>query len=232
MTAPARQRVPLPATMRLPACGATSGWRPAARGVRDWAGRALPAGAARCADRRRAYRRAPGKPDLLGNPDLPHTYSQLPDVAAGLATLGTDARAVGEVWHLPGPQTVSSREILRLIAGEVGHPVGVRSLPRPAMRTLGLVSPMMAASGLPGPRSLPPSPRPLPGTGTGPARPDGTGAIRRGIFGNYRGEPALGRICQAFSPPRAVADVPGRQEAPGNAGRFPLPAGRFARAAG
>jgi nucleoside-diphosphate-sugar epimerase len=31
--------------------------------------------------------------DLLGDPDLPHTYSYVPDVAAGLATLGTSARS-------------------------------------------------------------------------------------------------------------------------------------------
>jgi len=40
--------------------------------------------------------------DYIGNPDLPHAYSYLPDIAAGLATLGTDARAAGQVWHLPG----------------------------------------------------------------------------------------------------------------------------------
>ena len=28
--------------------------------------------------------------DFIGNPDLPHTYSYVPDIAAGLATLGTD----------------------------------------------------------------------------------------------------------------------------------------------
>jgi nucleoside-diphosphate-sugar epimerase len=40
--------------------------------------------------------------DFLGDPDLLHTYSYVPDVAAGLATLGTDERAIGGVWHLPG----------------------------------------------------------------------------------------------------------------------------------
>jgi nucleoside-diphosphate-sugar epimerase len=47
--------------------------------------------------------------DFIGNPGLPHTYSYVPDIAAGLATLGTDARAAGQVWHLPGPQTVTTR---------------------------------------------------------------------------------------------------------------------------
>jgi nucleoside-diphosphate-sugar epimerase len=83
--------------------------------------------------------------DFIGNPDLPHTYSYVPDIAAGLATLGTDPRAVGEVWHLPGPQTVTTRALLDLVAGEVGHPVAIRSVPKLAVRALGLVNPMMRA---------------------------------------------------------------------------------------
>jgi nucleoside-diphosphate-sugar epimerase len=79
--------------------------------------------------------------DFIGNPDLPHTYSYIPDIAAGLATLGTDERAVGGVWHLPGPETVTTRALLELVAGDVGHPVGVRSLPKVAVRALGLFNP-------------------------------------------------------------------------------------------
>jgi nucleoside-diphosphate-sugar epimerase len=81
--------------------------------------------------------------DFIGNPDLPHTYSYVPDIAAGLATLGTDERAVGKVWHLPGPETVTTRELLALVAGDVGHAVGVRSVPKLAVRALGLFNPMM-----------------------------------------------------------------------------------------
>jgi nucleoside-diphosphate-sugar epimerase len=79
--------------------------------------------------------------DFVGNPNLPHTYSYIPDMAAGLATLGTDERAVGGVWHLPGPETATTRQILDLVAGDVGHPVGVRSLPKLAVRALGLFNP-------------------------------------------------------------------------------------------
>jgi len=79
--------------------------------------------------------------DFIGNPDLPHTYSYVPDIAAGLATLGTDERAIGGVWHLPGPETVTTRELLELVAADVGHPVGVRVLPKLAVRALGLFNP-------------------------------------------------------------------------------------------
>jgi nucleoside-diphosphate-sugar epimerase len=81
--------------------------------------------------------------DFIGHPDLPHTYSYVPDIAAGLATLGTDARAAGQVWHLPGPQTVTSRALLDLVADQVGHRVAIRSVPKLAVRALGLVNPMM-----------------------------------------------------------------------------------------
>lgn len=81
--------------------------------------------------------------DFIGNPHLLHTYSYVPDIATGLATLGTDARAVGQVWHLPGPETVTTQALLDLIARDVSHPVGVRNLPRFALRALGLVNPLM-----------------------------------------------------------------------------------------
>jgi nucleoside-diphosphate-sugar epimerase len=81
--------------------------------------------------------------DFIGNPDLPHTYSYVPDIVTGLATLGTDDRAIGGVWHLPGPETVTTRELLDLLAGDVGHPVAVRNLPKMAVRALGVFNPML-----------------------------------------------------------------------------------------
>jgi len=85
-----------------------------------------------------------GKPaDFIGDPTLAHTYSYVPDIAAGLATLGTDERAVGQVWHLPGPETVSTSELLALLGAEVGHEVPARIMPVLLLRGLGLVNPMM-----------------------------------------------------------------------------------------
>jgi nucleoside-diphosphate-sugar epimerase len=81
--------------------------------------------------------------DFIGNPDLPHTYSYVPDIAAGLATLGSDEHAVGGVWHLPGPETVTTRQLLRLVADDVGRPIAIRSVPKLAIRALGLFNPMM-----------------------------------------------------------------------------------------
>ena len=85
--------------------------------------------------------------DFIGDLDLPHTYSYMPDVVSGLATLGTDERAVGQVWHLPGPETVSTRALLELVANAIGHPVGTRSVPKVVVRALGLVNPLMRELG-------------------------------------------------------------------------------------
>jgi len=83
------------------------------------------------------------KADFIGNPDLLHTYSYVPDIARGLATLGSDQRAIGQVWHLPGPATVTTRAVLETIAAEVGHPVGIRNIPKPVLSVLGLFNPLM-----------------------------------------------------------------------------------------
>jgi nucleoside-diphosphate-sugar epimerase len=81
--------------------------------------------------------------DFIGDPDLLHTYSYVPDIARGLATLGTDERAVDQVWHLPGPETVTTRHILELIAAEVGHPVDSRSVSKLVLRALGVFNPVL-----------------------------------------------------------------------------------------
>jgi nucleoside-diphosphate-sugar epimerase len=81
--------------------------------------------------------------DFIGNPDLAHTYSYVPDIAAGLAMLGTDERAIGEVWHLPGPETVTTTQLVEMVSREVGHRVALRSMPKLLLSALGLVNPMM-----------------------------------------------------------------------------------------
>ena len=81
--------------------------------------------------------------DFIGDPDQPQPDSEAPGVAAGLVRRATDERAVGQVWHLPGPATVTTRALLALVAQEVNHPVGIRTVPRLALRALGLVNPMM-----------------------------------------------------------------------------------------
>ena len=83
------------------------------------------------------------KADFIGDPELLHTYSYVPDIARGLATLGTDERAVDQIWHLAGPETVTTRHILELIGERVGHPVDSRSVSKLVLRALGVFNPVL-----------------------------------------------------------------------------------------
>ena len=57
-----------------------------------------------------------GKPaQVLGDPDLPHTFTYLRDFARGLVTLGTHDEALGEVWHVPSAETLTTREFAGLV---------------------------------------------------------------------------------------------------------------------
>lgn len=75
-----------------------------------------------------------GAPGLgFGDLELPHSYSFVPDIAAGLVTLGTTARAeaLGRVWHLPTVPAVSTARIHEVVGGLVGAPVRTEVLTEP-----------------------------------------------------------------------------------------------------
>lgn len=61
----------------------------------------------------------------LGDIDLPHSYTDIRDVAAGLAALGERPEGDGRVWHLPTAPAVSTREIHTMIEKRVGRPLNV-----------------------------------------------------------------------------------------------------------
>jgi nucleoside-diphosphate-sugar epimerase len=85
-----------------------------------------------------------GRPaQVLGDPDQPHTYSYIPDIAAGLAILGEHPDAPGQVWHLPNdPRTRTTRQLLDLAYQAAGHPrARVQRVPVLALRGLGLFRP-------------------------------------------------------------------------------------------
>lgn len=75
-----------------------------------------------------------------GDPDLPHTYTYVPDFARALVTLGSEEAALGEVWHVPNAETVTTREFVQLAGRVAGTDPTVRGLPSWVVRPLGLVS--------------------------------------------------------------------------------------------
>lgn len=82
---------------------------------------------------------------VFGDPDMPHSYSYTPDVARGLAVLGTHEAAAGRVWHLPVAAQLCTRELIERFAAQAGTRVKVRAVPTWGLRAVGLVSPLMRA---------------------------------------------------------------------------------------
>lgn len=86
-----------------------------------------------------------GRVFMLGDIETPHGYTYTPDVARGLATLGTQAEAAGRAWHLPTTWTGTTRALLETFAAQAGTSLKVSTVPGWLLRAAGVVSPMMRA---------------------------------------------------------------------------------------
>ncbi|MBA4179776.1 MAG: hypothetical protein C0506_04235 [Anaerolinea sp.] len=81
------------------------------------------------------------KVQVLGDPDAPHTYTYVPDIARGLVTLGTDDRALGSAWHLPSAPAISTREFVKIAFEAAGKPLKMQRVSKPMLKLAGLFSP-------------------------------------------------------------------------------------------
>jgi nucleoside-diphosphate-sugar epimerase len=79
--------------------------------------------------------------DVLGNIDLPHTYTYIRDFADALVTLSRHEAAYGEAWHVPNAETMTTQQWLEIIAEQVGHPLKIRSAGKWMVAALGLFNP-------------------------------------------------------------------------------------------
>lgn len=75
--------------------------------------------------------------------DVPHTWTNVEDVAKLLVTGAGDERAWGRAWHVPSPEPCTVRELATLAAGQLGVRAKVSSLPYSTVWALGLFSPML-----------------------------------------------------------------------------------------
>ena len=89
-----------------------------------------------------------GRGRVLVNPDAVHTYHYVPDVAIGLATLGTAADDnYGKPWMLPCTPAESIRALVARFSHYLGRDIELMAMPRWAIRGLGLVVPMIREVG-------------------------------------------------------------------------------------
>ena len=80
---------------------------------------------------------------VIGNPDMPHTQTYIPDIGLGLVILGENDEALGQTWHLPSPETVTTRQFLEMVYEETGHSLKMQVMPKFLLRLLSLFNPML-----------------------------------------------------------------------------------------
>ena len=80
---------------------------------------------------------------VLGNPDLPHTYTYVPDIGKALVVLGEQDEALGKAWHLPNPETVSTRQIVEMIYKKLNHPLKIQVASKRLIRIIGIFNPIV-----------------------------------------------------------------------------------------
>ena len=80
---------------------------------------------------------------VLGNVDTPHTYTFIDDFAEGLVTLGEHEKALGQIWHIPSAETVTTRTFIVMVSEELGKPVRIQAAPRWLISMLGVFDPTM-----------------------------------------------------------------------------------------
>ncbi|MDA0565718.1 NAD-dependent epimerase/dehydratase family protein [Streptomonospora sp. S1-112] len=90
-----------------------------------------------------------GRPAVvLGDPDVPHTVTYVPDVARTLAAAASDERAWGRAWHVPSPPARTLRQTAADLAHEAGaRPPRVVRVPRPLVRLAFPVAPLLREVG-------------------------------------------------------------------------------------
>ena len=59
---------------------------------------------------------------IPGNLDMPHTYTYVPDFAQALMILGERDEALGQVWHVPSAETLTTRQFVTMIYEELQQP--------------------------------------------------------------------------------------------------------------
>lgn len=78
---------------------------------------------------------------VVGNPDTLHTYTFIDDFAKGLVTLGEHEEALGQVWHVPSAETVTTRRFVGLVFEALGKPVKLQVVPRWLLSLVGIFDP-------------------------------------------------------------------------------------------
>jgi nucleoside-diphosphate-sugar epimerase len=88
------------------------------------------------------------KARVLVDPDAVHTYHYIPDVAAGLLTLGcAETVAYGRAWMLPCAPTETMRDLVSRFSASLGRDIRLAAVRRWMVKAIGLGVPFLREVG-------------------------------------------------------------------------------------
>jgi nucleoside-diphosphate-sugar epimerase len=77
---------------------------------------------------------------VIGKVDMPHTYTYVDDFADGLIILGQRDEALGQVWHVPSAETISTRQFIDMVYGQAGQKTKIMAGTRIPLTVMSLFS--------------------------------------------------------------------------------------------
>jgi nucleoside-diphosphate-sugar epimerase len=81
--------------------------------------------------------------ECMGDPDMPHSYTYVEDIAQALVTLGEQEQADGQVWHLPTNTAESTQSLAKRLGTALGINARVQRLHPAMLYAAGIFSPFM-----------------------------------------------------------------------------------------
>jgi nucleoside-diphosphate-sugar epimerase len=84
---------------------------------------------------------------FIGNLDMPHTYTYMPDIGKALVILGERDEALGKIWHIPSPETVTTRQFFTMAYEAAGHTPKFQVMPKLMVKALSLFVPILREVG-------------------------------------------------------------------------------------
>ena len=81
------------------------------------------------------------KVNMIGNLNLPHSFTYVKDFGKALAIVGNDERALGKAWHVPSGPSVTQKQLLDLLSAQLGYPVKGQAAGKFILSIIGLFNP-------------------------------------------------------------------------------------------
>ncbi len=83
------------------------------------------------------------RPGMIGNLDMPHTYTYAEDYGRALALAALTPEAHGSAWIVPNDRTLTTREVAMMFVKAAGKVSALVTLPRMAISALGIFNPLI-----------------------------------------------------------------------------------------